>query len=186
MGGSGSGNYYHWWRSGKKTAVEDCLSIDANRWKREGILKAGVRLSGSWRWLYASGRENSINYEVLTIDMVRPLLRLSYSQSRPGTEQRESMDYDVALTTSRPRFGGLRWWFVCPLTVNGRPCHRRCGKLYLHGCYFGCRTCHGLTYTSSQESRKYGSLYRSLAASLGWDPADVRRVMNRIGKEPRT
>lgn len=49
----------------------------------------------------------------------------------------------VWLTATRPRFGGLRWWFVCPLVVKGRSCKRRVGKLYLppHGRYFGCRHC---------------------------------------------
>jgi hypothetical protein len=64
-------------------------------------------------------------------------------------------------------------------------CGRRVGKLYLPpaGRYFGCRVCHGLTYQSCQESGKYDSLYREIAADLGWDPAVVRRAMNRIGKK---
>jgi hypothetical protein len=62
----------------------------------------------------------------------------------------------VGLTTTRPRFGGLRWWFVCPLVVNGRPCQRRVGKLYLppRGRYYGCRHCYDLTYTSCQQHDK--------------------------------
>jgi hypothetical protein len=131
MGGSGSGSYYHWWRSSKKTVVEDCLSIDANRWMREGILTAGIHRAGSWQWTYRSGRQCSIGYEVLTHEMTTPRLRLSYSRTRAGAEEKESVDYRVRLATSRPRFGGLRWWFICPLTVNGRPCRRRMGKLYL-------------------------------------------------------
>src|SRR4051812_38881132 len=114
MGGPGSGNHHHWWRGSKKTVVEDCLSIDANRWTRKGILRAGVHLSGSWRWVFWSGRECSISYEVRTLDMGRPVLRLSYSWPDKSTGRRESADYHVALTTTRPRFGGLRWWFLCP------------------------------------------------------------------------
>jgi hypothetical protein len=40
--------------------------------------------------------------------------------------------------------------------VNGRPCQRRVGKLYLPpgGRYYGCRHCHALTYTSCQEHDK--------------------------------
>lgn len=45
MGGSGSGM---WIRFDKKTTVEECLSLDANRWMREGGLREGVRRSGSW------------------------------------------------------------------------------------------------------------------------------------------
>jgi hypothetical protein len=183
MGGSGSGNHYHWWRDGKKTVVEDCLSIDANRWKREGILKAGVRLSGSSRWTYPSGSGFAVNFEVDTLDLAAPSARLWYWTS---TQQQESADYRVRLTATRPCFGGLRWWFLCPLIVNDWACGRRVGKLYLPpgGRYFGCRHCHELTYTSCQESRKYDGLFRRMAADTGQDFATVKRVMQRLGKRP--
>jgi len=48
--------------------------------------------------------------------------------------------YRVSLTTTPLPWGGLRWWFTCPLVVEGRSCGRRVGKLYLppgRG-YFGC------------------------------------------------
>jgi hypothetical protein len=79
-----------------------------------------------------------------------PLVRLFYTVGSPG----EALDYRVGLVTTRPQFGGLRWWFVCPLVVNGLPCGGRVAKLYLCGRYFGCRRCHGLTYTSCQEHDK--------------------------------
>src|SRR5262245_13561664 len=147
MGGPGSGNHDHWWRSAKKATVEECLALDANRWMREGILKAGVRLSGGWRWLYHGGKENNIRYEADTREPARPFVRLSYTVTRAGTEKRQALASRVALTTTRPR-----WWFVCPLVVRDCPCERRVGKLYLPpgGRYFGCRHCHELTYTSAQ------------------------------------
>src|SRR5262245_15543331 len=78
MGGPGSGaSYYQWWRARKKTTVEESESLDANRWMREGILKAGIHQYGGWRWLYHGGRVTSIGYEVDTLDMARPVVRLS-------------------------------------------------------------------------------------------------------------
>jgi hypothetical protein len=152
MGGPGSGNHYHWWRSGKKTTVEECQDLDANRWVREGILKAGVQRWGGWRWVYHDGRENSIGYEVDTLDQATPFVRLFYTLTHPQTKEQVPLDYRVALTTTRPRYGGLRWWFVCPLAAGGCPCGRRVAKLYLppRGHYFGCRHCHDLTYRSAQ------------------------------------
>ena len=38
--------------------------------------------------------------------------RLHYAR----TDTAEAVDYHVGLTTTRPHFGGLRWWFFCPLT----------------------------------------------------------------------
>lgn len=184
MGGPGSGNRFHTGRNGKKNTVEDCLSLDANRWMREGVLKAGVRQAGSWRWAYRAGGGFTVNYEADTLDPSWPTIRLWYTWIWTSTKQQELADYRAQLTATCPRFGGLRWWFVCPLTVGGRPCGRRVGKLYLppHGRYFGCRHCYDLTYTSCQESRKFDRLYQSMALNLGWDVGSVKRVMNRMGK----
>jgi hypothetical protein len=168
MGGSGSGNRYHWWRSGKKEVVEDCLDIDANRWMREGYLRAGVQALGSWRWTYQSGKSFAVNFEVDTRAQAAPFVRLYYSWVwRPGQEP-QSADYRVRLTATRQHFGGLRWWFLCPLSVGGRPCERRVGKLYLPPAarYFGCRRCHELTYTSCQEHDSRVSALRRNPALL--------------------
>jgi hypothetical protein len=168
MGGPGSGSHYQWWRGSKKTTAEACEAIDANRWMREGILKPGVDRVGSWRWIYHGGRENSITYEVNTLDQVCPFVRLSYTVTRAGTQERESFDYRVSLTTTQPHFGGLRWWFVCPLLACGHECARRVGKLYLppRGLYFGCRHCHELTYKSTQTHDKRVDVLRRNPALL--------------------
>jgi hypothetical protein len=162
--------------------MEDCRRLDANRWMREGILKAGVHHSGSWAWFRDAARTeqtSAIGYEVNTLSNP-PWVRLFYT----FIERQDSLDYRIHLVTTRPRFGGQRWWLICPLGGNGRPCGRRVGKLYLspHCRYFGCRHCHELTYTSCQESRKYDGLFRHLAAEMGQDFATVKRMMNRIGK----
>jgi hypothetical protein len=121
---------------------------------REGILKAGVWQRGEWCWYRDTAmkeKTSGIGYEVNTTTQ-SPWLRLFHSFSRSG----ESVDYRITLLTTTPRFGGLRWWFLCPLVVNGRSCERRVGKLYLppRGRYFGCRHCHQLTYRSCQEHDK--------------------------------
>jgi hypothetical protein len=66
-----------------------------------------------------------------------------------------------------------RWSFICPLIVNGRPCGRRVGKLYLppSARYFGCRHCHGLTYTSAQT-------HDMRVDALRRDPALLAAMMN--------
>jgi hypothetical protein len=182
MGGSGSGNHYHWWRSSKKTVVEDCRSLDASRWMRESILKAGVWHSGGWVWFRDESRTertSSIDYEVNTRSNP-PWVRLRYTITRT----KDDLDYSIQLVTTQPKFGGLRWWFICPLVVNDAPCRRRVGKLYLppHSRYFACRHCHELTYTSCQESGKYNTLYRHIAADMGEDVATVRELLNSLGE----
>jgi hypothetical protein len=154
---------------------------------REGILRAGVSQTGTWQWNYGNGRTCSVGFEVNTRDGDDPTLRLWYSWPASARREKEAADYHVRLTTTRPHFGGLRWWFLCPLLADGWPCLRRVGKLYLPpgAWYFGCRQCHDLTYTSCQESRKYQGLFRVLATGTGMSPADVRRIMSRLGKTRR-
>jgi hypothetical protein len=184
MGGSGSGNFYHWHRPEKKSVVDDCLSLDVNGWQRHGIVREGSSYQGTTRWTYANGQTFAVNYQVDAREPTCSFVLLSYEWVWRSTGKPDSASYAVRLTTSRLYRGVRRWWFVCPLIVNDAPCGRRVGKLYLppSARYFGCRTCHRLSYTSSQESGKYQCLFRSMATRLGWDVADVRRVMNQIAK----
>jgi hypothetical protein len=64
------------------------------------------------------------------------------------------VDYKVRLVTTTPHYGGLRWWFICPLVRRDGGPPRRVAKLYLPpgGKYFGSREGYGLTYRSCQES----------------------------------
>jgi hypothetical protein len=149
MGGYGSGR---WDGHTKKIPVEDCQSLDAGRWAREGILREGVWQSGGWEGHYAWGEKAaSIDYEVNTTDPARPLVRLAYTVMLRGEKQ--EVDEPIRLQTTRPHFGGMRWWFTCPLVIAGRACRRRVRKLYRPpgGKYFGCRHCYDLTYRSVQE-----------------------------------
>src|SRR5262249_15292280 len=90
--------------------------------------------------------------------------RLFYTFTRTG----ERVDYRGGLQTTRPRFGGLRWWFTCPLVVNGWPCHRCVAKLYLPpgARYFGRRHCHRLTYKRCPEHAKRVHALRRHAEAL--------------------
>jgi hypothetical protein len=173
MGGNGSGK-----RWDKKPVVEDCLPLVASHWMREGILKVGVHLSGSWYWKFTHGHVCTINYEANTTDLADAYLRVMYTLP----SKKESFDYRVRLTTTRPQFGGLRWWFICPLVQGGQACGRRVGKLFSPpgARYFGCRHCYDLTYTSCQESHKLDGLYHHLARNTGYDFDTVREAMKTI------
>ena len=76
-----------------------------------------------------------------------------------------AQDYSVPLDTTRPPFGGLQWWFHCPITG------RRCRKLFLpNGARtFACRQAYGLHYRSQAE----GAVERARRR--------IRRVSRRLG-----
>jgi hypothetical protein len=177
MGGPGSGRHWRW---DKKTTVEECIGLDINKLVRDRLLYTGIHTVGSLTWTNtATGEEvSSCGYEVNTLDLSFSWMRLVYTFTRTG----EKLDYTIKLETTSPYFEGHRWWFSCPLVVNGKPCDRRVGKLYLPpgGRYYGCRHCHDLTYTSCQESHKFDTLYASLAEGIpGVTPEDVKRVLSR-------
>ena len=111
---------------------------------------------------HRSGEDRgSIGYTIDARSDGTGTMQLRYQHTPFGGEP-ESLDYSVRLVTTRPHLGGMRWWFICPLVVNGRPCRRRVAKLYGNGKYFGCRTCKGLAYRSSQEAHQAERIERSL------------------------
>ena len=178
MGGYGSGRRYC---ASPKETVESCLVLSAAWLQSEGRIGAGLYGGGRlvWRRVSTGEQTASIGYHVNTLAGEPPTIRLNYTHTRRGEDQGERMDYPVGLTTTPLPWGGVRWWFVCPLTVNGRSCWRRCGKLYLPpgGRYFGCRLCYDLTYTSAQQAHKFDGLYRMLAGQTGIPPAMVKRLL---------
>lgn len=179
MGGYGSGpNGY----GSKKDTVEDCRTIDICYLARHGYIKNHRTNYASLTW------NNSVTHEFLwRCDFYFDLtgwpktVRLSYSVPRSYDGPFDKYEYTVQLTTTKPNFGGVRWWFVCP--ISG--CGRRAGKLYRpsYSRYYGCRRCHDLTYTSCQESRKFDSLHKMLALQMldsypGITGRDVKRILS--------
>lgn len=167
--GSGPGGY------SSKMTVEGCRTLDINSFVRHGVVGKGYR-SGSWVWTDATTGEqtSAIGYTFEVNGEFNATLRLQYTTGRD--EKKRSIDYPIRLQTTRPNYGGKRWWFHCPLIKNGRSCNRRVGRLYLPsgGLYFGCSHCYDLTYTSCQESHKFDSLLIPMAARLDCSVKEVK------------
>ncbi len=151
MGGPGGGR----WRSLLRAeAVEDCLALD--------VAQLGV--GGVLTWTNARGEPvASMGCELDLRDPETPSVILRYT-TRTG----EAVASVVRLDATRPHFGGLRRWLACPC------CGRRAAKIYLPPGrrFFACRTCHGLTYRSCQESHTVDSLSR------------VRKALKKMLAEP--
>ena len=111
-------------------------------------------------------------------------VRLIYTLTDKRTGEKVDLDYRVYLETTPLPWGGVRYWFSCPLVTNGLRCTRRVGCLYLPpgGRYFGCRHCYNLTYTSSQEQHQFDGFYQSMALAMhnnypGMTAADMRYLL---------
>ncbi len=161
MGGPGSGRY---WGCGKAT-VEDGLTLDINKLVRDGNIRPGGWSSGTLTWRRVpSGEEvGSIGYEANLIDPDDAWVRLHYRQNG------EPKDYRVRLETTRPNYGGRRWWFRCPATG------RRVAKLHSPpgGDIFASRRAYGLAYRSQRERSDERALTRTqdIRIRLGGDPS---------------
>jgi hypothetical protein len=176
MGGMGSGRSTSY--GSRKDTVEECREIDAVRFTREKIITPDAFKLGAWLWRDARTHEtrSSIEYIANTRYGTPPYLQLRYTL----TKTREPIAYKTWLTTTNLHWGGVRWWFLCPLTTAGRSCGRRVRKLYLPpgGKYFDCRHCYDLTYQSCRDSHKYDGLINSMAASLGFPIETIRDFIN--------
>jgi len=52
-------------------------------------------------------------------------IKLFYTQTSAVTKEKTDLDYTIELVTTSCNFGGVRYWFICPLVVNSWPCGRR-------------------------------------------------------------
>jgi hypothetical protein len=182
MGGFGSGE-----KLKKKTTVEECLKLDVGRFSKTVCLVPGINSSGKLTWTNSRGEQ---------------ILSLHYSLE-PKAEDWAMFNLDTLMTTNNngvviesiplqgtiPNFGGMRWWFLCPLVKSGATCNRRVNKLFLlpRGEYFGCRACLNLTYESAQtHDARVNKLMRNPLALIeeieSEDPMRKLRAIRAYGK----
>ena len=140
-------------RKVKKTIVEECWSLDACWFARQGVFNgANFSLGASLTWSNSFGEQAlSVPYWIENLNGAF-ILHLLVRPDRYS----EAIDLKVPVESTHPHFGGVRWWFLCPLSNKGVPCNRRVRKLYRPRSVwnFGCRACLDLTYRSVQEHDK--------------------------------
>lgn len=134
-----------------KTACDKLDAISITELKRHGLLKGDV----SAVLIHESAYERSGTQVRTDLASLRPQLWIT---------REDEASYAVELTTTPCYFGGRRYWFICPLVVDGAFCGKRMGVLYLGGRWFGCRDCYQLSYLSRQRSPSgfFGTLGRFL------------------------
>jgi hypothetical protein len=141
MGGYGSG------RSGGRPTVESALRLDIDAIRRWDVIRPGAHLVGEMTFDFYDDKLR-INFESCAEDPRESWLRLQYAINDYWTGELYQIDDKIYLAHSRPTFGGLRWWFVCPCLK------RRVRKLYLPlgGRHFWSRVAYRLAYASQRET----------------------------------
>jgi len=140
MGGSGSGN---WYRGSSKPTEQNFWRLPVQSLTKYAKIAKGQWSSGTWQWSRNGEVCSWIRYEINTCGD-SCWMRVHYTNKGSG----KNYDYKIYLTTTRPRYGGIRWWFLCP----AQGCSKRVGVLYL-GHIFACRHCHNLAYETQNEDR---------------------------------
>jgi hypothetical protein len=107
MGGFGSG------RRGGYPTIESTFRIDIDALRSHRLIRLGGR--GGWVIRF-SGPYHDLDVECETqIDGPwNGWVRLKYEMTDYWTGEPLEIEDKIFLATSRPPFGGLRWWFVCP------------------------------------------------------------------------
>lgn len=138
-----------------RTEVEDTKKISASFLKKFNYF-CGYN-SGTITWTttnFGEEHKSSVGVAVTVNDTVYQL-RIHYTQTERDTGEKKDFDYNIPLTSTPCRYGGKRWWFICPWYKNNVYCGRRVGTLYKNGDYFACRHCYNLTYHSRNINRKW-------------------------------
>jgi hypothetical protein len=130
-----------WLSRGRKT-VESYWTLDVNRLSKKGSLRPGC--SSACRW--------AVGDELVSIKVRAEADRvhLSYAMQVGDGEVKEVAE-TIPIIHLRCRFGGSRFYFVCPGPGDGTGCGRRTTKLQLSDRYFLCRHCNKLAYASQFE-----------------------------------
>src|SRR5215208_969714 len=185
MGGTGSGRWtYH----DKKQTVEECWAMSISEMDRILDFSKPGSISHLLRPTIpkTDKRMSPVRAKSKVGDDGKPLLGLSYTvKDRQGLEHR--VEEVLRLQTTRPTFGGVRWWFSCPRVVDGRECGRRVGKLYRPpgSRTFACRHCLELTYESCQRSHRYDSLFALVAGEASGESFEALKRASPTGRRKR-
>lgn len=174
MDGIGRGN---WQRTNSKRTVEHSLTIDVNKLSRDGLLRDGAIGTIDWSDSQTGRRVGSVQFQShSTGEAGTKLLQLRYRWERSL-----NVCENISLVSTIPHFGGVRWWFLCPIGDCPNSCSNRVGKLHLRDGHFGCRSCHDLTYLSCQRSHQLERLLNR----AGFDEIGIAALMDRFAGTSR-
>ncbi len=138
-----------------KTQADDVLKLSITVLKKIGCLKDWYHGDIVWTRRGAWGEHKStVGLSVSTL-FEDKYIQLVYTQTDRDTDEKRDFNYKIPLTTTPCRYGGIRYWFICPWYKNGNYCGKRVGTLYKDGDNFACRHCYNLTYESRNASGKY-------------------------------
>lgn len=154
-------------RPEERNVAEDSRKISIFWLKQKGFLTGYRSGNISWTWGGDPSTRSSIS---ITVNTDQGYIELDYTQTDYWSDEKRSLNYRHGLIATPCNFGGMRYWFECKLTRNGRYCGRRVGVLYKSAgtWYWGCRHCHHIGY-NSQRTNLSNPLYAVLDLGIKAD-----------------
>lgn len=128
-------------------------AIRISKLKEWGYLNGGWRI-GTLSWSYLGEQRSSVGFQ-LNIGEDEQHIRLYYTHTDSWTNEKSDMNFTISLISTPCRYGGKRYWFICPLSKNGVYCGRRVGVIFIIGKWYGCRHCGNICYASQNRGGKY-------------------------------
>lgn len=147
--------------------VEECIDLNADQMRREGVLTPRTRSTLSSYW----------NEELALVMRLEATPRWLFIDPEPRSGTRPLERQAIELDSIGCNYGGRRTFFLCP----GDGCGRRCVSLFLVNGLFRCRACHGLLY-ASQTKDKWGRLLwqaNKVREGLSGEPGTSQPIADR-------
>ena len=143
-----------------KSIAENSHALSIFWLKKRGFLDKDCSYkSNVITWTSGFGNKSSIELSVIKdywgTPEERPYIKLKYTHTNRWTDEKGDMDFEISLTTTPCKYGGVRYWFICPLYKSGQYCGRRVGVIYSIGKWFGCRYCGEIAYAAQMNGGKY-------------------------------
>ena len=159
------GRYYF----NTKTTVEQAMLLSIFKLKEFGLLRGYVSATLTWTYI----RLEKVNSIGIVVNVKgEPCVKVNYTVIDQDGNKIDYC-YKISLSTTPCNFGGVRYWFICPLSKNGLYCGRRVGTLYIvpGAKYFGCRHCYNLSYETRNEPRfaRFGGWGYPLKAEIQYE-----------------
>ena len=115
-----------------------------------GTVEHGFPEGNAWPWIHWIRREwNGLTISFTPWRNIGDYLITYFQEGLFDEQPKRAREQCISLLTTQPHFGGVRYWFECPVCeAQVRTLHLPKGPLnsYL------CRQCNHLTYGSSQRS----------------------------------
>lgn len=161
MGGYSSGRY----RTRNRGSIDGLIRLDIRAMRRQGFLRPGAVTSGTQRWTWVATGEETGSVSI-TVNLTEPDAGFVFVRFSLNGDPRSQ---EIALASSPMRFGGRRYYFLCPCH------HRRCEVLPMIGGVFASRQAHRVTYQSQSNDSLSRLRERSWKLEKRLWPEDGRR-----------